>query len=707
MATLTFFPPDGQESKFELVGELSVGREDGNDVVLPEGGLSRKHARFFEDAGQILVEDLGSSNGTFVDGERIAAPTPISDAQEILVANIKVVLTARAAKGSAPRKQDPATQKKNGSRGATGVMAKTPPKTNGLAPARGGSGGALAKRTGASGAVAKGKDAAPAESEEGPAARASLRGQTGPWSNKRFPIGKVVSVIGRVEGNDIAIEDDSVSRRHAEIRRSGGGYLLKDLESANGTFVNGERVKEAPLVPGDVIKFGVVEFTYSGPSLSALRGATAEAKEKKKRNLLAAAGGIALLSVVGLAAVKLTEPPEVKSHEATNIRTGAAADQGPDIGTLLGMCKSFSDTDGNLLDWSRAIDACQKVLTADPINVDARKLKKLSEKELSQKKIFDNAHHLFDLGEETDAMAEYLKIDSDSFYYRQARSEFRKAAPAAMKHAGDLCISEWKAYLWEKAWPDCKHMMDIGDYLGLEDSNQSKAFKRAFDEVKTHFKGKDEWVPRKEYARFLQQTTSTSELAVKRFDAIKKMYADPELAAAVNKYASDPNVGMNAIQVYIGKGGKDEATATATYRHMEQATGAHQSGYEAMLRFDLKEAAKNFRSQLEADAKAMPPNWESDLSKQTRRDISEAFAKRGKELYSEGRLPDSFEMCEGGGEFQLGNPSVLECYSDLENKAAALVADQSCAAALKATKITRKDSPTHKKADKILKDQGC
>ena len=97
MATLTFFPPDGHESKFELVGELSVGREDGNDVVLPEGGLSRKHARFFEDKGQILVEDLGSSNGTFVDGQRIDAPTPISAGQDILVANIKVVLTARAA----------------------------------------------------------------------------------------------------------------------------------------------------------------------------------------------------------------------------------------------------------------------------------------------------------------------------------------------------------------------------------------------------------------------------------------------------------------------------------------------------------------------------------------------------------------------------------------------------------------------------------
>jgi hypothetical protein len=512
-------------------------------------------------------------------------------------------------------------------------------------------------------------------------------------------------VIGRVEGNDVVIEDDSISRRHAEIRKSGPGYVVRDLESANGTFLNGERVSEAPLRPGDTIKFGVVEFSYSGPAMA--RGGDG-GKEKKKKLMIAVGGTTALLIVVGIAAAKLTEPPPKVDTGAHSLKGGdTGPDQGPDVQALLGMCKSFSDTDGNTLDWSRAIDACDKVLKADPINVDARKLKKTSEKELAQKKIFDNAHKLFELAQEQEAMSEYMKIDSDSYYYRQARSEFKKAAPVEMKHAGELCVSEWKALNFEKAWPDCKRMMDVGYYLGgFDDSLATKNYKTAFTEMQKHFKGKDDWTPRKEYERFLGGITQTDNAVDQRLESIKKMYSDPELAKAVDLFAHDPISGMNAIQRYKGKGGRDMAQATQAFTHMEAAYSAHQSGYEKMLARDLKAASVAFNNQIEADGQLMPKGFESDLVKQTKREISDKFALKGKELYTFGRFPESFDQCEGGGAFTMANPSVLECYSDLENKAATLV-DNGCEGASKALRITRKESPTHKKAEKNIKDQGC
>jgi diguanylate cyclase (GGDEF)-like protein len=65
-------------------------------------------------------------------------------------------------------------------------------------------------------------------------------------------------VIGRREDADVQVRDDGISRRHASIRVVGEGAEIKDLGSANGTFVDGERVTEARLVDGSRLTIGLV-----------------------------------------------------------------------------------------------------------------------------------------------------------------------------------------------------------------------------------------------------------------------------------------------------------------------------------------------------------------------------------------------------------------------------------------------------------------
>ena len=72
----------------------------------------------------------------------------------------------------------------------------------------------------------------------------------------------LIKEIGRSEECDIALPDDSVSRVHARLDRNGEGWMLVDLGSTNGTFVNGQRVGEAPLEPGDRIEFGDVRLRF-------------------------------------------------------------------------------------------------------------------------------------------------------------------------------------------------------------------------------------------------------------------------------------------------------------------------------------------------------------------------------------------------------------------------------------------------------------
>lgn len=68
--------------------------------------------------------------------------------------------------------------------------------------------------------------------------------------------------VGRLSDNAIQIEDASVSSHHAELSLDGKHYRLKDLDSTNGTRVNGESVTETLLKNSDIVRFGQIEGIY-------------------------------------------------------------------------------------------------------------------------------------------------------------------------------------------------------------------------------------------------------------------------------------------------------------------------------------------------------------------------------------------------------------------------------------------------------------
>ncbi len=73
---------------------------------------------------------------------------------------------------------------------------------------------------------------------------------------ERFVLDRPRVVIGRDRDNDVAFTDAAVSRSHASLERVPGGWLLRDWDSANGVWVNGERVSSCVLHDGDVILMG-------------------------------------------------------------------------------------------------------------------------------------------------------------------------------------------------------------------------------------------------------------------------------------------------------------------------------------------------------------------------------------------------------------------------------------------------------------------
>lgn len=94
----------------------------------------------------------------------------------------------------------------------------------------------------------------------------------GPNAGTRYDLVGDVVTAGRHPDSDIFLDDVSVSRRHAEFRRSATGYDVVDVGSLNGTYVNRESVDSSPLVSGDEVQIGKFRLVYLAGPLSRSAG---------------------------------------------------------------------------------------------------------------------------------------------------------------------------------------------------------------------------------------------------------------------------------------------------------------------------------------------------------------------------------------------------------------------------------------------------
>jgi len=194
-----------------------IGRDPGADVTVDAPVVSWRHAELVATAGQWLIEDAGSTNGTFLDG------SPVS--------RMRITGTVEIRLG----------HPKDGP-----LLTCSVPDAAGAGP------------------VAAGPD---------PATHAATALWPGHPLADRQPTGITQVLdrplrIGRADDSDVVIRDLRVSRRHAELRYLGGGrFRLTDTGSSNGTFVNGQRITTTVVTEADVIGIGAATFRLAGNEL--------------------------------------------------------------------------------------------------------------------------------------------------------------------------------------------------------------------------------------------------------------------------------------------------------------------------------------------------------------------------------------------------------------------------------------------------------
>jgi pSer/pThr/pTyr-binding forkhead associated (FHA) protein len=240
-------------------GVNTIGREN-CDILIMDGTVSRRHAQIALENGLVILQDLGSSNGTSVDGNRLGPnqPMPIAPGTVIKFGNAMLTLIG-------PPSQAEATI--IAPQPGTSVEVDTPPdaltEQTLLAPSGTDNEGAAGETPTAASAQPPTPAAAAADISSAELI-AKLRPSTEGAEEILLLLG--TTSIGRRTGNTVVISDDPyISGRHAEVHCDHSGCYLVDVGSTNGTLVNGQRLEvnvRQLLLDGDEVNLGQSSYLF-------------------------------------------------------------------------------------------------------------------------------------------------------------------------------------------------------------------------------------------------------------------------------------------------------------------------------------------------------------------------------------------------------------------------------------------------------------
>jgi pSer/pThr/pTyr-binding forkhead associated (FHA) protein len=109
-------------------------------------------------------------------------------------------------------------------------------------------------------------DDVPVDAIELTSVAAALVVRRGPNAGSRYQLEDPLTTVGRDPSSAIFLDDVTVSRRHAEVEKQADGYMVRDVGSLNGTYVNRVRVDHSLLANGDELQIGAFKLSFFGPA---------------------------------------------------------------------------------------------------------------------------------------------------------------------------------------------------------------------------------------------------------------------------------------------------------------------------------------------------------------------------------------------------------------------------------------------------------
>ncbi len=274
---------DGREIPLEK--DLIIGRSEECNIQIQDALISRQHARLQLSGTQVILTDLGSHNGTWVNGNKVFLPTPLKDGDKVRIGNSIFVFRAAPVQAAVPAAAPPPLSTSEAPRQPDGTMLW-----------------------------------------EMQAPLALVRGDGAEYGLNSD------SKLGRDPANNILLDKDtSASQFHARLDLDKGRIFVTDLGSANGTWVNGKRISAPALLKhGDRIRVGntIFRLKVGDAPLPPLEAAAQPARDagKSVRTSVWASIGVTLLIIFCIGSIvlaawglpRLLAPEPTRTPKPTN-----------------------------------------------------------------------------------------------------------------------------------------------------------------------------------------------------------------------------------------------------------------------------------------------------------------------------------------------------------------------------------------------------
>lgn len=682
MYVLVVREADGNETEYDLEGEVVLGRDEGADIRLGDGSVSRKHARIFVEDGLCYIEDMGSSNGTSIGGNPVVGAVVLEIGREAELGAFVVWV------------EDPdAPEDVSGAVGSPSTVAGVP-------------------------AMDGGTYRGPAPTGDG---APTLEGLGGVAYGQTFELGTRNSV-GRTEGNTIVLPDPSMSRGHAEVILRGSEIIVRDLGSSNGTFVNDQQITQQAVFEGDIVRFGDVELAVhagdemaapimaggddGAPPPSIRRGARRPAKGGgggRKKLLLV--GGVAVVGIIAIAAVLKPKPPPPKPPPVGGKgAAGKPSSVNEETYRKVRQAKAAEESQ----EWAMAEKLYQQVVDLDPINKDARDSLRRVQLNKKMGQIFRDAKSKRDLADDQQALELFMGIDRKSHYYGQAQYEVSGLVKDMVKkYAGD-CLGNYRARRWKDVLRTCRQHEDLACHC-QEFAN--KEVTRYLRDAERHQRvpASERWVCPIAYASWVP---CARQVRGDCAEAVAGRYQHKKIQESMVLYCKGAAIkGMGILKKITDKyshPNRDQAVDISS--SMKVVEGKWKEGSGLILKGDPEEAGRVWQSMLQADGRIVPDGAESYYRVEAGKELRKAYRDKGQFEMNQERYPQAFDWAMKGMAVGKGDPRIKELIHRLEQQGAVeLRKAVTCGEFQKIKAMTRADppSPTHQQALAQLERRNC
>jgi len=647
---------------------LTIGRATECTLVLPSTAVSRTHASvYLREDGSAVIQDEGSANGVQVNGAFVTQPTLINEASQISISDYSFALEPKG-EVVAPIAPEPSAERE---------------ELETILEAQVGAGTILANTS------------------------VVLVGRGGPFDGTTYTIDKPLMTVGRVEGNDVVLDDPSISRRHAQIRLSATAsrFTVLDLRSSNGTYVDGKRIKRSECGAESIVRFGDLAFKVTLVS-------RASEKPKRKigrRALLVGAFAVVLLLVaVGIVAkIKQPKPPPP--------RKTTAADR---LRELQATVQRLVDQGKRKLaqrQWSEAVRSFDMARAEDPLNAEAGQLRQQALTELGHKQTYAKGLEFLSLGNKENlvkAKEIFLKIPTESIYHRDVRYRLRTIDDRLSEGYRIEGVSRCKARYWKECHEAlCKFFNLLSEGRSVPGESQLRG---QLEGVEKRLKRQRDFVPC-EAPRFLNPQ-GTEPPGERPEDLLAEKYTEKALQGVMLLYFNGRI--ENALkQVQRLANDRQIRPHWAALREINRQLliirGKYQEGYSAHRDRNVHEAARHWGMVLTADAALIPPRIESFYRREVKRGLGDLYFELGDEEAKVMRYRQAYAMWSKGQAINDAHERILNGLLQLEavgerlvREARQLTGEGKIAEAREklemAKSITEENRPVHQEAIKQL-----